>query len=104
MKTSEVLKQAKALINTPDKWCQGTLHFFGRSCSVGALERVLIPNGFRKALNNAAAYNYLVIAFGSPNGLLSTCNDTHTHAEVMTAFDIAIANAEADEQRGLIYE
>lgn len=103
MKPSEILRKAKALIDTPEKWTQGffALDINGKPvsenefyackfCSVGAIlrtERVLT--------NRIPAYDYLGKTMGT---YIDKFNDTHTHAEVMAKWDEAIALAEADEK------
>ena len=105
MTHSEILRKAKALIDTPEKWTQGafardrignqTLNLNDKAvcfCSAGALGRL-----------NALDYqsikiiNYLAGVMGDIVGF----NDTHTHAEVMAKWDEAIALAEADEKEGV---
>lgn len=100
MTPSQILRKAKALIDTPEKWTQGAFarDAKGRGvethdvkavcfCSAGALGKVNHdgPN---------EPYEYLTRSFG---GGLVVFNDTHTHAEVMAKWDEAIALAEADE-------
>lgn len=99
MKPSEILRKAKALIDTPEKWTQKAIareslgivvkfdaHNATRLDSLGALARV-------DFYNVGKPIGYLNQAMGN----IVTFNDTHTHAEVMAKWDEAIALAEADE-------
>lgn len=103
MKPSEILRKAKALIDTPEKWTQGTYardsqdnasSILGdqacKFCSLGALHKVSDSVYF--------SMNYLEKIFGAP---IDAFNDTHTHAEVMAKWDEAIALAEDDEKEGV---
>lgn len=103
MKTSEFLRNAKTLIDSPEKWCtldcaQDT-HRLGTSpadpnavcfCSLGALARASLGSMEYYSKGHDTLQSVL-----SPN-LISHFNDTHTHAEVMLAWDKAIALAESE--------
>jgi hypothetical protein len=116
MKTSEILTQAKALIADPEHWIQGwyaRIGKHGRSvwstdanatcfCSLGALGRVTAQPQYHAApfqsptasiMTSSKAQGYLERSMG---GLISIFNDEHAHAEVMAAWDQAIALAVAD--------
>lgn len=98
--TREVLIEARKLIEKPDGWCRGTdaKDESGRCvrcddpharsfCAVGALARVSDKHEFESA--------YLALRRGLPTrGGVATFNDTHTHAEVIAAFDRAIEAAQ----------
>ncbi len=103
MKASEVLRKAKELIGTPERWTQGVsaknadgwgVESTDSSavcfCSQGAIRATNAPSRY-------AAYRM----FRDANGLSGIVgfNDTEgrTHAEVMAAFDKAIAFAEKEE-------
>lgn len=117
MKTSEVLRRAKAVIADPEKWTQGAFARgsadAGKSfkdacslCAVGAVyaitddlgvggkkifQRVLCCLGSALAMSGEPPHDFAeVIKF----------NDTHTHAEVMALFDRAIEAAEKEEAHG----
>lgn len=103
MKPSEILRKAKALIDTPEKWTQkvyardsndNDVSYAANSackfCSLGALHRT--------SDNLYLAMDYLGKRFGT---FIDNYNDTHTHAEVMAKWDEAIALAEADERGGV---
>lgn len=101
MKLSEQLKAAKALIEKPENWLQGKysdkngIQESTCFCSVGAIHRVL-GNGAHAPDRNA-----LTQAVGKVMGTdytdVTTYNDTHSHAEVMTMWDKAINLLEAEE-------
>lgn len=111
MTPSEILRKAKALIDTPEKWVKGK---FGASkndreiyptapqacrfCSLGAFIR------FGGDRTNEVNYLREAISQDSPfanDTVIANFNDTHTHAEVMAKWDEAIALAEADEKVGV---
>lgn len=90
---------AKALIDTPEKWIQGNAaedakgnqispHDVAavRFCSVGALGHVFSDDEYGDAVD------YLKSHLGG-YGFVAEFNDTHTHAEVMAAWDRAIEAA-----------
>ncbi len=90
---------AKALIDAPEKWCQGTTSksypdgSIGR-CAFGALVAV----NYRREDNRLfrGAYNALLGEIPSSATMATSVerfNDTHTHAEVMALWDRAIARA-----------
>lgn len=101
MKTSEVLKAAKARIATPETWTQdvfakdnegceimGYSRFAVCFCSIGAIQAVT-----SKGRDFGAEYYLNRQTYGN----IAKFNDSHTHEEVMAAWDRAIAAAEADE-------
>ncbi len=83
----EVLIQARARIDTPDKWCQGKFWDGNRCCMIGAIHSVGQTLGI--------AGTPAAIAFNTLRqftcGDTAKFNDTHTHAEVLEVFDKAIA-------------
>lgn len=96
MTVFETLKAARKLIASEDDWYQaspgsscGEKRVKGKlkRCSGAALAQVGAgwPEG-------ASVFEYLG-SFMKPD--VPTFNDTHTHAEVLAAFDAAIAKAEA---------
>lgn len=93
MSLADDLIAARALIDTPEKWCKGKMSDGkGRYCALGACyadqaagERVL-----------SAIYEV-----GVPNsGFLARFNDdpTTTHADVMALFSRAIASAQGTQE------
>ena len=98
MTTVEVLRAARALIDTPEKWGQGDgLCDRGLRCAAIAVwdaqgivaGSTLAHRALAQAMGLDAAYSC---------GVIFDFNDSHTHAEVMAAFDRAIANEEAKAQ------
>ena len=86
MTVKEQLIAAKALIDKPEKWCQGNaIDAQGRICASQAL-RTITGGGLADA-----EYEALADAMAGPGSLVCAWNDTHTHAEVIAAFDRAIA-------------
>lgn len=106
MKTTvEILTEAKALINTPEKWLREGPHFArtttGEPCSTSSPDAssfdifgAWMKAGAGQSDAGKGAYKLLVGAFGMP---LMWGNDIFTHAEVMDAFDRAIELAKAAE-------
>lgn len=103
MKTSELLIKAKVVIENPGHWTQGAYAHAERGgerrwsmdedatcfCSLGALSRVTheMPNS-----SYFHATRYLETAMLMP---VSVFNDSHTHGQVMAAWDKAIEEAKA---------
>jgi hypothetical protein len=83
----DVLVAARKLIEKPENWVQGVYRVsceYGMAyCADGALNAVS-PG------NPEGAYTALKAAMKSPVGVVYF-NDHHTHAEVLAAFDKAIA-------------
>ena len=97
MKASEVLMKAKALIGTPDRWLKGALNNGrGGFCALGAM----IGATGTWSPGDAGPY-FRLAATGSEDGSIARWNNApeRTHAEVMAAFDRAIALALADERK-----
>lgn len=98
MSVKQILIEAKALIDTPEKWTQDA---YARDvegqvttpssihavcfCSTGAINKVNAP--FTK---RDRALTHLTNSFGT---CVPDFNDQHTHAELMDAWDRAIATA-----------
>lgn len=99
MLTSEVLRRARDLIDTPEKWCQGDLGGNGSYCAVGACKLALGMD-----LRDPIHFNGIPDVLRELEAVMrmwpSEFNDAAhtTHADVMAAFDQAIAEAEAQEQ------
>lgn len=91
MKASEILIAARALIDTPEKWVKGRK--YGCWCARDAI--IAVAPDEPRSTNSALAT--LKRAIGRP-GIVSW-NDApeRTHAEVMAAFDRAIAAEQAKE-------
>jgi len=99
MKVSELLKQAKSLIEDEEHWCcglpakdkAGNLCFAESPeavswCSVGALWKINPPSRIENG-----AYALLRKHMGMN---IDNFNDSYTHKEVMKAWDAAIQEAE----------
>ena len=88
------LERARALIDTPDKWLQGKLRKSGsdgkpcRWCVLGACYQIAERDEPARYHNMTKALNGVL---GEP---VTDWNDApeRTHAEVLAAFDRAIAN------------
>ena len=110
MRTSEVLRQARKLIEKPESWTQrvrardangfetGALAPTAAAwCSDGALGAVCCRDEQKTWFEDMrTAQTHLDRAAGSQNFV--EFNDTHTHAEVLDLFDQAIAAAEQEEK------
>lgn len=105
---SNILRQAKSLIEDKSKWCRNAYAFTEsglrttgydadacKFCSIGALQRVL-PLGTGGA---PAEFTEAVVTLdrATEGSLIHTYNDNHTHAEVMRLWDNAISLAEKEE-------
>lgn len=90
--TADVLRRAKALIGTPEKWCKFSLSSGSARCSAQALaEADGFPDGsdLRRYASPARKILERVMV-----GSICEFNNTRTHADVMAAFDRAIEMAE----------
>lgn len=96
MLTSEILTAARALIDTPEKWCNTspTGRLGEKQCAGRAIETVAALQG------PLPAVNAFIRAIGTQN--IGKWNDApeRTHAEVMAAFDKATAAERAREAAG----
>lgn len=93
MLTSEVLRKARGLLDAPEKW---SCHGWGtddQPCVIHALKIVTRDEVF--AVCHTDAYKLFKRVVGCYPG---DFNDRSGHAEVLAAFDTAIAWAEAMEQ------
>ena len=95
MKPSEVLRKAKALIDRPEKWFGPPTHpnGYGRNCALTALD--VATNSSLMVWH--PLYNVLLREMPGSAGSIAAWNNSHTHPEVMDAFDRAIALAEKEE-------
>lgn len=95
MKASEVLRSAKARIGTPEKWGKGdTVRERGLLCA-----GLAINNSCEWQINEARAGSFFMKAVRADSVPEWNDRPETTHAEVMAAFDRAIALAEADERK-----
>jgi hypothetical protein len=95
----QVLCAARALIELEDKWTRGYYQtIWGRRCAVGALRAagrtVRDPRAFALARN-------LLRTEATSRGFthIEMMNDRSTHAQVVAAFDAAIAKAKAHSEQ-----
>ncbi len=94
----KILAMARKLIERPEDWCQR--YSQGQSiCAVHALQKAsryfnVMPDG------DVEAYRALGVAIGVADPecgpSIGHWNDSHTHADVLAAFDRAIENARAE--------
>lgn len=89
----DVLREARELIDTPEKWIQGLFHGLGRYCVLGAVYEGARRAGAERLTHPAVdALGYAI--FGRPvDYSISAWNDAleRTHADVLAAIDTAIA-------------
>jgi hypothetical protein len=106
MTVVEILKAAKAKIENPDNWTQG---FYAKDsdgntvfgcneravcfCALGAVQAV-VGDLITHNLSANRAWHYLDDAVRPGYNRIAVLNDKGTHAEVLAAFDRAIAEAE----------
>ena len=111
MKTSEILRAAKAVIEDQEHWIQGTYgrrsrsskdHLLGNDpeatcwCSMGAIQKVTnSESDYRMELFLNDVVRKVT---KDPFMGIIRYNDHHTHAEVMKMFDRAIEMAEEEEK------
>ena len=102
--TVDVLKMARELITDPDRWIQGKLscrNIDGTRCycAVGAIDEAVAIldnlNDLDESRRAPSLYLRAVTRFRETIGIVDipAFNDTHTHEEVLEAFDKAIAEA-----------
>jgi hypothetical protein len=93
--TLQVLRLARTLIEDERHWIQRRYETLdGRRCAVGALRSASRLLALRSA--NTDAHNVLLeIAVGRGFSDIEKMNDHSTHQQVLTAFDVAIARAQA---------
>lgn len=88
-----LLEEAKALIADRERWLQGTYRWFrGRRCAIGALCAAAVKLGDVRVALTAHAL-LLSVAERRRFTSVESMNDHSSHAEVMSAFDEAIALA-----------
>lgn len=107
MKTSENLIKAKALIVNPDKWVKENFSLYSDCfCALGAIAFAEANEKwddctFVKDWMSNKPENFLRKAVELENSRESFAayNDSHTHEQVMTAFDKAIQLALEEESK-----
>lgn len=100
MKTLDVLIEAKKLIQNPENWIQGDYSNEQRTCfcSLGAIAKVESVENWDSDSRPAALLLRAVVADQlSKSYNFAGYNDTHTHSEVMEAFDKAIELAKLQD-------
>ena len=101
--TLETLVQAKALIADPQHWLKGDYDALNANgdtcyCSVGAIAKVAdFHYGDAHQCEAVRLLRKVVLDEGVEDRDFACYNDSHTHEEVMNAFDKAIAKAKANE-------
>jgi hypothetical protein len=100
------LRSARDLIDTPDKWCQHQPKTPAEQrCSWGAIgDAITATTDLEAEARMTAAAKALARGMGTTWGEVAHWNDTHTYAEVMVAWDRAIAIAEAVEAEHQVAE
>lgn len=100
MKTSEILVSARALIANPLHWMQGDYIKEAENeptcyCSLGAIGKVVGCYWYGDVLNGMPAKLLARVVEGEipTDCTFAPYNDSHTHTEVLAAFDKAIALA-----------
>lgn len=88
------LASAKAMIDTPKKWCQGSYHTggfhgFDQHCMLGAVMASDVNFDSRDATREALLRALPKADRRKPHALASF-NDEHSHTEIMALFDRAI--------------
>lgn len=119
MKASELLREARKIIEQEDHWTQGSyaqavrepkLATIGNArpvmaddatcfCSMGALYRAAHVNNFQEIEEEVwaarAVLDQAAVAADPSSMSIIGFNDKHTHDEVLAVFDEAITNLEA---------
>lgn len=93
MRVVQLLSAAEALIEVENKWTQGRYQTFGgRRCAMGALRAAARSTRDPRAFEGAKK---LLAAEAISRGYthVEKMNDCSTHAQVLSAFDAAIAKA-----------
>jgi hypothetical protein len=98
MSTVEILKAAKALITDEKNWAQGCIARSASGEEVGALNptacRFCAVGAIQKVATDESRIPVIDILRSLAKGSVSFFNDSHSHAEVLSLFDLAIAHAE----------
>jgi hypothetical protein len=104
LSTREVLVRARKLIENPERWTRGSFcDGAGRYCAAGSLLRQHLRRDPRSRGENPVltpGYSELLAGmkavdpFDGGFWTVPSWNDSHSHAEVLAAFDAAIAACE----------
>jgi hypothetical protein len=92
--TADILREARALIDTPEKWIKGEYGRDGCFCAAASIDHVsqINPSTYDiKALvalyrNTPKPFEYELVAYND--------HPDTTHADIMALFDRAISEAE----------
>jgi hypothetical protein len=91
---ADVLRKARALIEKPENWLQGEYCDGDKFCLLGAIAKVQeLPEYKSEETPAYFAVKAAVRALDPGTVFPHRFNDTHTHAEVLAAFDRAIERA-----------
>jgi len=112
IKSSEALRKAKEMIQSPDKWTSKAFAVDANDQPIAFIDQdarkfsseaaIMLIQGEYPMVNSGKLYLYQAIGKQN-NGLeLLKYEQSHTHDEVMAIFDKAIALAETDPEDGLI--
>jgi hypothetical protein len=93
---ARVLREARALIDSPDKWCQGRLY----EVQFGKLTRCCVLGAINEAAQGDLSHAYIgatdaLRRVAGPDIVYWNDAPATTHDAVMRAFDRAIASAES---------
>jgi hypothetical protein len=91
-----LLASARELITPPDNWVRGHYQRYNRFCAVGALRYA--GRGASRPVNARAHDLLLQVARQRGFATVERMNDTSPHEAVLSAFDEAIAAAEASAE------
>lgn len=94
-KASKVLQEARSLIDRPSKWCKGGFFCGEKFCAFGAIMSARLDKPSFAGMYLAAAIG--VLWPSNPGGYAWNDAPERTHADVMTAYDVAISLAVSDE-------
>jgi hypothetical protein len=89
--TLDVLRAAREYISAPSRWAQGWYDEGGAVCAIGAVN---VAMGRQPDCNEISEAEEALRSAVSGDSVVDF-NDSHTHAEVLTLFDRAIAIEEA---------
>lgn len=87
MDTKDTLINARKLIERPENWCQGAFFSNDAQCASGAIARAMNVSVHKAVMSPA------YVAIEKVVGCVAEFNDTVSHAEILAAFDKAIAAA-----------
>ena len=92
---ADVLRRARALIEKPEHWCKHALERNGAFCVLGAALLAAHGNPLAAAPLPSKMFSFIWDACGGPPAAFNNAPE-RTHAEVLAAFDRAVALAESE--------